>query len=106
MFNGRNRFNGFTTGKPVCVLRLDSGGTEVKRKNSAPEIHRKTLIINGFLPLTDGRFVVLGGTGQANHFAYNSPSNDGDFRNARYCIWPRGAAPRGKQSSNQLFTAD
>jgi hypothetical protein len=61
MFNGRNRFNGFATGKPVCVLRLDSGGSEVKRKNSAPETRRNTLITNVFLPLTEGRFAVLGG---------------------------------------------
>lgn len=61
MFNGRNRFNGFTTGKPVCVLRLDSGGTEVKRKNRTLKIHCNTLITKGFIPLTAAGFADLGG---------------------------------------------
>jgi hypothetical protein len=61
MFNGRNRFNGFTTGKPVCVLRLDSAGTEVKRKNRALEIPHKLLIIKAFLPLTEPKTAVLKG---------------------------------------------
>jgi hypothetical protein len=59
MFNGRNRFNGFTTGKPVCVLRLDSAGTEVKRKNRALEIPHKLLIIKAFLLLTEPKTAVL-----------------------------------------------
>jgi hypothetical protein len=53
MFNGRSRFNGLAAGKPVCALRLDSGGSEVKRKNRASKIPFKLLIINGFLRLTD-----------------------------------------------------
>jgi hypothetical protein len=61
MFNGRNRFNGFTTGKPVCVLRLDSAGTEVKRKNRALEIPHKLLIIKVFLLLTEAKTAVLKG---------------------------------------------
>jgi hypothetical protein len=61
MFNGRNRFNGFTTGKPVCVLRLDSAGTEVKRKNRALKIPHKLLIIKAFLLLTEPKTAVLEG---------------------------------------------
>jgi hypothetical protein len=58
MFNGRNRFNGFTTEKPVCVLRLDSARTEVKRKNGAPKILYNQLILKAFIDLTELEFTV------------------------------------------------
>jgi hypothetical protein len=87
MFNGRNRFNGFATGKPVCVLRLDSGGTEVKRKNRVFKIQRNALITKAFLHLTEDQSVVLEGAGWAFNFAYASPSSGESSRNAGYCIW-------------------
>src|ERR1039458_5951223 len=44
MFGGRNRSNGLTTTKPVCVLSVDSLGSEVKKKNRALKIPYNPLI--------------------------------------------------------------
>jgi hypothetical protein len=74
MFNGRNRFNGFTTEKPVCVLRLDSAGTEVKRKSAAPKIQCNRLILKAFLHLTELKYTVLEGVLEGRQAAICSPN--------------------------------
>jgi hypothetical protein len=52
MFSGRNRSNGLTTTKPVCVLSVDSLGSEVKKKNRALKIPYNPLISIMFSLLT------------------------------------------------------
>jgi hypothetical protein len=105
MFNGRNSFNGFTTEKPVCVLRLDSAGTEVKRKNPTLEIPHKSLIPQAFIHLTEPESADPEGRWTASFFAYFLQLTSAPFTPERTSSLP-GAYPRnGKRSSIQLFTS-